>query len=261
MLGRAYREIGNTQAALTAFQTIIDHYPTDPLFGDALLEQGRTRFLNNDNGGAIEQYMHVADTYNYLPQAPEALLAGGLPLQLRRRSRSRRARSSSGWPIPIPDTHAGEGRLVPGGVAGLQRQRPRRRRALLRRAFGQDHRRGSGDRLFLGRAAGASARRSEDGGAGVRPSRRSRAGQLFRRARAKTSSAASQPFAPPAQTHFQFDDAAQIAQAEDWMRTTYNITQDGRALAACAGPAERSASGARARIVGRFRIRRSHRRI
>ena len=40
MLGRAYREIGNTQAALTAFQTIIDHYPTDPLFGDGAARTG-----------------------------------------------------------------------------------------------------------------------------------------------------------------------------------------------------------------------------
>ena len=38
LLGQAYREIGNWAAAITAFQTIIDQYPTDRLFGQALLE-------------------------------------------------------------------------------------------------------------------------------------------------------------------------------------------------------------------------------
>src|SRR5690606_23435873 len=40
MLGRAYREIGNPDAANIAFQTIIDQYRGDALLGDALLEQG-----------------------------------------------------------------------------------------------------------------------------------------------------------------------------------------------------------------------------
>ncbi len=98
LLGRAYREIGNTQAALTAFQTIVNQYPTDPLFGDALLEQGRTYFLGGDNNKAIEQYMQVADTYNYLEASAGSAVAGGLSLQHRATSRTRRGRSSSGSP-------------------------------------------------------------------------------------------------------------------------------------------------------------------
>ena len=71
--GRAYREIGNSSAANVAFQIIIDSYKTDPLFGQALLEQGRTKFLANDITGAIQTYFNIADTYDYLPEAAEAL--------------------------------------------------------------------------------------------------------------------------------------------------------------------------------------------
>lgn len=78
LLGRAYREIGNFDAATVAFQTIIDQYPQDPLFGDALLERGRTRFLSDDIPSAISIYLQIADNYNYLTDAAgEALWRAG----------------------------------------------------------------------------------------------------------------------------------------------------------------------------------------
>ena len=67
-LGRAYRQIGNSDAATVAFQTIIDQYPQDPLFGDALLERGRTRFLAGDSRAAIQIYLSIADTYPLFEQ-------------------------------------------------------------------------------------------------------------------------------------------------------------------------------------------------
>lgn len=67
-LGRAYRQIGNSDAAAVAFQTIIDQYPQDPLFGDALLERGRTRFLAGDSPAAIQIYLSIADTYPLFEQ-------------------------------------------------------------------------------------------------------------------------------------------------------------------------------------------------
>ncbi len=78
LLGRAYRQIGNADAATVAFQTIIDHFPQDPLFGDALLERGRTRFLAGDIAAAISIYLSIADNYDYLTQAAgEALWRAG----------------------------------------------------------------------------------------------------------------------------------------------------------------------------------------
>ena len=67
-LGRAYRQIGNSDAATVAFQTIVDQYPQDPLFGEALLERGRTRFLAGDSPAAIQIYLSIADTYPLFEQ-------------------------------------------------------------------------------------------------------------------------------------------------------------------------------------------------
>jgi soluble lytic murein transglycosylase len=78
LLGRAYREIGNNPAALVAFKTIVEQYPTSPLFGDAVLEQGRTHFVAGDNALAIQTYLGVADTYPTLQAtAAEALWRAG----------------------------------------------------------------------------------------------------------------------------------------------------------------------------------------
>ncbi|MYE27627.1 MAG: tetratricopeptide repeat protein, partial [Chloroflexi bacterium] len=77
-LGRAYRRIGNFDAASVAFQTLIDRYPQDPLFGEALLERGRTRFLSGDIPAAISIYLSVAEEYEELESAAgEALWRAG----------------------------------------------------------------------------------------------------------------------------------------------------------------------------------------
>ena len=78
LLGRAYRQIGNADAASVAFQTLIDRYPQDPLFGDALLERGRTRFLAGDIPTAIHIYLSIAEDHDYLANAAgEALWRAG----------------------------------------------------------------------------------------------------------------------------------------------------------------------------------------
>lgn len=78
LLGRAYREIGNNTAAIVAFKTIVEQYPTNPLFGDAVLEQGRTHFVAGDTALAIQTYLGIADTYPTLQAtAAEALWRAG----------------------------------------------------------------------------------------------------------------------------------------------------------------------------------------
>ncbi len=77
MLGRAYREVGNVQAAITTFQTVLDTYPTDPVFGEAWLEQGRTLFLSGDVAGAIQKYTALATLHPDVPEGAEALWRAG----------------------------------------------------------------------------------------------------------------------------------------------------------------------------------------
>jgi soluble lytic murein transglycosylase len=78
LLGRAYREAGNAPAALVAFRTIVEQHPTHPLFGEALLEQGRTTYQNGEPLPAARTYISIADTYPNLPDiAAEALWRAG----------------------------------------------------------------------------------------------------------------------------------------------------------------------------------------
>jgi len=78
LLGQAYREIGNTPAALVAFKTIVEQYPTSPLFGEAVLERGRTYFVAGETAQAISTYISIADTYPTLQStAAEALWRAG----------------------------------------------------------------------------------------------------------------------------------------------------------------------------------------
>ncbi|MDQ7034662.1 MAG: tetratricopeptide repeat protein [Anaerolineae bacterium] len=78
LLGRAYRELGNPQAALVSFRTLVEQKPGDPLFGEALLEQGRTYFLSGQFNEAISTYLSVATSYNNLPTvASEAMWRAG----------------------------------------------------------------------------------------------------------------------------------------------------------------------------------------
>ncbi len=225
LLGRAYREIGNTQAALTAFQTIINQYPTDPLFGSALLEQGRTYFANGDNGKAIEQYMHVADTYNYLAEAPEALWRAGYLYSTEDQPDKARAvfeRLADNY----PDTQqARDGLFLAASLAynaNTLSVAERYYAELSVKTTGDDQATAyfwvgrialqRGDQRAAAQAFALAAQASPDS---------------YFAARAQDIIKGIAPFAPPAKAQFQFDDAAEIKQAEDWLRTTYQIEQTG----------------------------------
>jgi soluble lytic murein transglycosylase len=225
MLGRAYREIGNTQAALTNFQTIITQYTTDDLFGEALLEQGRTRFLNNDNAGAIEQYMKIGDTYDYLPQAPEALWrAGYLYSQTEQPDLARSVFERLADRYPNTQ-QAKDGLFL---AASLAYNADDLRAA--ERYYAELSVKTTGDEratayFWVGRLA---LQRGDQKTAGEAFAQAANAApDSYFAARSKDLVAGLTPFAKPAQEVFQFDDAAQIAQAEDWIRTTYNIEQEG----------------------------------
>lgn len=225
MLGRAYREVGSTQAALTAFQTIIDHYPTDELFGEALLEQGRTRFLNNDNAGAIEQYMHIADTYNYLPAAPEALWRAGYLYSTEEQGQQARAvfeRLADTYP---DTTQAKDGLFLAASIAYNADDLTSAERyygEISVKTTGEDQATGY---FWVGRLA--LQRGDQKTAAQAFAKAVESAPDSYFAARSKDIIEDKQPFTPPAQTRFQFDDAAEISAAEDWIRTTYNITQEG----------------------------------
>lgn len=226
LLGRAYRELGNAAAAVTAFQTVIDQYPRDPAFGEALLEQGRTRFLLGDVPGAIERYLFIADNYGYLPEtAAEALWRAGYlygtnddPLQARQVF-ERLANT-------YPDTSQARSGLFIAASAAYNLEDYARAEQLFARlaatASGSDQ---ASAYLWVGRLAlrrgdNATAQQALNLAVSAAP-------ESYFAARARDLITDTPPFAPPAAYRFQFDDVAELAAAEDWLRQTFGVEQDG----------------------------------
>jgi soluble lytic murein transglycosylase len=223
-LGRAYREIGNTAAALTAFQTVIDLFPTDPAFGDALLEQGRTRFLEEDIPAAIGQYTTLVDTYGYLPQAPEALFRAAYLLGTTGDA-ANAAAFFGRLATTYPDSEqANIGLLLAGATA---------------QGAGNE---GSADQYYAALAArdagdlsaeaylnvGRLALRRGDGQIASLAFERATAGgaETYFGARAADIQAGRAPFAPPTALELGVDEAAARAEAEAWLRATFGIAED-----------------------------------
>lgn len=225
MLGRAYRELGNTQAALTAFQTVIDQYTTDPLFGEALLEQGRTRFLSDDIPGAIEHYLRIANTYDYLPQAPEALWRAGF-LYAQNDQPAEARTTFERLADRYPETEQARSGLSlaaaaafnAGDYAGAERFYAE----LMSKAAGEERASAALQvgRLALRRGDNAAATQAFQQAVAAAP-------DSYYGARARDIILDIPPFSSPAQITFQFDDNAQVAEAEAWLRTTFNLTYEG----------------------------------
>lgn len=225
ILGRAYREIGNPTAAETAFQTIIDQYPQDPAFGMALLERGRTKFLTGDIPGAIERYLYLADTFAYLPEAAEALWrvgylygTNGDPMQ----SRITFERLANEY----PNTEQARSGLLLAATAAYNLNELARAEQLFSRvastATGDDQ---ASAYLWVGRLAlqrgdNTLAQQALNQAVIAAP-------DGYFSARARDLISGQQPFTPPARYKFQFDEAAELAQAEAWLREKFSVTQEG----------------------------------
>lgn len=226
LLGRAYREIGNPQAALVAFQTVIDQFPGDPAFGEALLEQGRTRFLSGDIPAAIDTYLRVADTYGYLADtAAEALWRAGYlygtngdPGQ----SRAIFLRMADEYP---DDEWTLNGLFLAASAAVTSEEW-----AIAENLYGRIAALAQGEDqaaayLWVGRLA---QQRSDPNAAEQAFSlAEAAAPDSFFGARAGDLRINRAAFQPPAQVRFEFDVAAEQASAEDWLRSTFGIEQTG----------------------------------
>ena len=225
LLGQAYAQIGNVQAALTSFQTILDHYTTDPLFGDALLNQGRARAINNDSAGAVEQYMHIADVYDYLDQAPEALWRAALLYRQANQPEQARAvidRLADKYP---QSAQAKDGLFLAAALAyneGDTRAAQRYYSELSVKTTGEAQ---ATAYFWVGKLALQSG--DQKGAADALAQAVQAAPDSYFAARARDIAMNLTPFAAPKTLQFEFDEAAQIAQAEDWLRETYDITQTG----------------------------------
>jgi soluble lytic murein transglycosylase len=225
MLGECYREVGNTQAALTTFQTVIDSYPNDPAFGDAWLEQGRTLFLSGDIPGAIEKYSTLATQHPDMLQGAEALWRAGYLYSTQGNTDSALATFDILGQM-FPGTEWAQEGLFMGATMAYNAGNV----AMAAQLFGRLAEIGTGENkaaayLWVGRLYQADgkldlARQAFQTAAAADPG-----GYYSIRADDLLNGRA--PFQPPATAVFDFDDGAQLAGAEAWLRTTFNITQTG----------------------------------
>ena len=225
LVGRAYREIGNNSAANVAFQIIIDSYKTDPLFGQALLEQGRTKFLANDIPGAIDTYFKIADTYNYLPEAAEALWRVGYLYGTNDNpGESRKVFERLADAYPNSD-QARSGLFLAASAASKMGDSVGAERLYARLATtttGDDQ---AAAYFWVGKLAGT--RGDQDTAKQAYQLAVTASPDNYFSARAADILAGRDSFAKPTGYTFQFDDAAQITEAENWMRQKFGVKQEG----------------------------------
>ncbi|GAB1420856.1 transglycosylase SLT domain-containing protein [Anaerolineales bacterium] len=224
-LGRAYRELSNPQAAIIAFQTIINQYPNSSLFGEALLEQGRTYFLATDYEKAISTYLNVADNFSYLPEiAAEALWRAAYLYgtneepTLSRQVFQRLATEFPNSKLAVEGLFFAASSAVGSNDWAVAENLYSRIATI---ATGEDQAAGF---FWVGRLArdrGDDALAQESFNLAI-----STAPDSYFAARSADLLQGLRPFTPPdAYQSFTFDDGQELADAETWLRTTFAIDQ------------------------------------
>ncbi len=227
LLGRSYRELANWEAARVSFQTLIDQYPDDPLFGTALLERGRTYFLQGDNENAIANYTAIADNYAYLEEtAAEALWRAGYlyGTQLNNYELSRETFSRLANAFPASEW-ALSGLQIAASSA-LANNQPAVAENFYNRiastATGEDS---ASAFYWVGRFA---LERGDQSAAQTAFSQaQSAAPDSFFALRSNDILIGREAFAPPPGVNFNFDEEAERLQAEQWLRGIFSIEQSG----------------------------------
>jgi len=222
LLGRAYRQIGNFQAASVAFQTLIDRYPQDPLFGDALLERGRTRFLAGDSPAAIEIYLALAEDYDQLASAAGEALWRAAYLYGTNGQTTLSRQVFTRLADHYPDHELTTNGLFIAASAAVRDEEWLIAKGLYERiaalTSGEDQ---AAAYLWIGRIAQGdsdteAANRAFDQAIAAAP-------DSYFAARAGDFRIGRQPFQAPAAYRFEFDDAADQQEAEDWLRRQFNV--------------------------------------
>lgn len=225
LLGQSYRAVGSTDAALTSFETIIEQYPTSTLYGQAWLEEGKTLEDAGRTQEAIAKYKALAEQHPDVSEGAEALWQAGYLYSTLGDSDN----SASTFEI-LGQQYAGTDQamdgLFRGGMAAYNQNKPSQAQRLfsLLASTGKGNLQAAGalwlGRLYqiakqdnLARQAYTDAANADPGG--------------YYGERAADLLAGHGPFVPPTHIDWAFNDSAHIAQAEQWMRTTFKITQPG----------------------------------
>ncbi len=225
-LGRAYRQIGNSDAATVAFQTIIDQYPQDPLFGEALLERGRTRFLAGDSLAAIQIYLSIADTYPLFEQTAGVALWRAAYLYGTKGQTALSRQVFTRLADSYPDHEFTTNGLFNAASAAVRDEEWTVAENLYARiaslTSGQDQ---AAAYLWMGRIG--LMRGEEDLAQQAFDLAIAAAPDSYFAARSADFRLGIQPFHPPDAWRFDFDEGAELAAAEQWLRQTFGVEEQG----------------------------------
>lgn len=225
MLGRAYREIGNAQAAITTFQNVIDSYPADPAFGQAQLEQGRTLFLSGDIDAAIEKYLSFATNHPTAPEAAEALWRAGYLYS----TQDNLERAVATFDT-LGQNHPGTTWAQEGLYLGATLAYNQGNIGMAAQLFSRLATIGTGEhkaaallwvgRLYQDDGKDDLARQAFQAAAAADPGG-------YYSLRADDLLHGREPFTPPPAIDLDANEAAEIAEAEAWLRQTFALEQEG----------------------------------
>ena len=230
MLGRAERDLGATDAAVAAFNNVA---ADDALYGEASLELGRTRFWSGDTEGAIEHYLQVAANLADSPEAAEALwragfLQGSLDLPLEARVTFEQLAEQ------YPDTaQARSGLWLAAEAAVLHEDSAIAEQFYTRVAETVSGAASAEAWLRAGQLA--RQRGDEEVAKSGFNAAIAAAPDSFFAARSRDLLSGRSPLQPAPALRFAFDEAAELTQAEEWLRSTFSITQEGPLWPASAG--------------------------
>lgn len=225
-LGQSFRALGNFDAARIAFRTVTEQFPTHELFGEALLESGRTYFLEGDIPRAIERYLFIAETYQYLPNTSAEAFWRAAYLH------NTHDNPQESWTIFLrladlfPNSEQARSGLSLAANNAVLAGHTVSAETLYARLATISAGVGQAEAYFnLGRLL--QAKEDINGAINAYNQAISASPDSYYGARAYDLIHGYAPFAPPANTVWAFDDATQVAEAENWLRQRFGITQTG----------------------------------
>lgn len=225
-LGQSFRALGNYDAAQIAFRTVTEQFPTHELFGEALLESGRTYFMSGDIPRAIERYLFIAETYQYLSATSAEAFWRAAYLH------NTNDNQQESWAIFLrladlfPNSEqARSGLSLAANNAVLGGHNVSAETLYARLATISAGTQQAEAYFNLGRLL--QARGDVDGAINAYNETIGASPDSYYGARAYDLVHGHAAFAPPENTVWAFDDATQVAEAEAWLRQRFGITQEG----------------------------------
>lgn len=226
LLGQAYRANGQYDAAYNVFQQILDLYPTSEFFGAAWLDQGRTLYWSGDVEGAINRYSQLSQQYPSVIESAEGLWRAGYLYAYELAQYEQALRVFDNLTALYPgDEWAQDGLLIAVSLANNLGQTNR-----VIEFYTELANTGSGENkamafLWLGKLYAAEGQTDLANDMFLGAIQADPGG--YYSLRAQDIRDGKEPFTPPADYQFEFDEGIAIAEAEQWLRDTFGITQTG----------------------------------